>query len=266
MAMNIDEAEQMYRLAKESELLALIDHELRFANGRRKAFEMIREGAIGKIRHAKYLFRNATRGDASLPWTWWSDIEQGGGALGAIASHVIDSFRWFTEAEITEVNCRLHTHIKHRPQNGELLEVSSDDETLMILKLEGDALVEDATASATISLVEAGPYRNRVEFFGSDGAIRIEDGGDIFRADIQGGVWVPVNIDLGGIAPGMAMGGWSRGFMAFAAKIIDALREGRTEVEGAATFLDGLMIQKVLDASRESDRLKKTITLDYPSA
>lgn len=39
--------------------MALIDHELRFQNGRQKAFQMLRNGEIGKIRHVKYVFRNA---------------------------------------------------------------------------------------------------------------------------------------------------------------------------------------------------------------
>ena len=93
--------------SKEKNVLALIDHELRFLNGRRRAFEMIRSGEIGKIRHAKYNFRAPHRGDPNLPWTWWSDEKQGGGALGAIVSHVFDTLRWFTDAEISGVFCQL---------------------------------------------------------------------------------------------------------------------------------------------------------------
>ena len=64
MAMNVAEAAEMTAKAKEKGVLALIDHELRFQDGRQKAFQMLRDGAIGKIRHAKYNFRNASRGDA----------------------------------------------------------------------------------------------------------------------------------------------------------------------------------------------------------
>ncbi len=254
MAMNTNEAARMTRLADEKGLLAIIDHQLRFTNGRVKAFEMIRDGKIGEIRHAKYLFRNASRGDSQVPWTWWCDTEQGGGALGAFASNVIDNFLWFTGAEISEVFCRLHTHIKYRPVAGTQREVTSDDETMILLRFGNGDLVKDATANVSISMVEAGPYKNRVEFYGSKGALRIEDGGELFFADIKENKWQRVELELGRVIEGMQVGGWSRGFTVLSEKIVEALASGQTSVEHAATFRDGLAVQKVLDAARESDR------------
>lgn len=261
MAMNAAEAAQMTSLAKEKGLLAIIDHELRFTNGRIKAFEMVREGNIGVIRHAKYLFRNASRGDQNLPWTWWSDVEQGGGALGAVASHAIDTFRWFAGSEIDEVFCSLSTHIRNRPFGEGMREVTSDDETMMALKFGNGDFVQNATASVSISMVEAGPYRNRVELYGSKGALRIEDGGEVFFADIKENRWEQLEIELGPVAAGMQVGGWSRGFTILSKKIVEALLAGRTEVEHAATFADGLAVQRVLDAARESDRTRKAVVV-----
>src|SRR5215218_5366375 len=54
MAMNVSEAEEMTEAAKGVDVLSLIDHELRFQPGRQKAFQMLREGGIGKVQHAKY--------------------------------------------------------------------------------------------------------------------------------------------------------------------------------------------------------------------
>lgn len=255
MAMNAAEAKEMLNKANEKGLLALVDHEMRFVNGKRLAQEMMRRGDIGKIRHAKYFFCNAMRGNADLPWTWWSDLEFGGGALGAIASHTIDSFRWFLDTEISSVFCQLNTHIKQRPfaAKAELKQVTSDDETLMILRFAENELTEDATASVSLSMVEAGNYRNTVEFFGTKGAIRIEDGGEIWLADITENIWKPVEIDLGEVAPQMKAGGWSRGFTNFAKDIVAAIQEGKIAVENAATFEDGYKVQIVLDAARESN-------------
>jgi predicted dehydrogenase len=50
----------------------------------------------------------------------------------------------------------------------------------------------------------------------------------------------------------MRDGGWSRGFTIFSRAIIDALREGRATIEGAADFHDGYQTQLVLDAARRS--------------
>ena len=115
MAMNVAEAREMTEAAAGKPLLALIDHELRFQPGRQKAWAMLREGEIGRIRHVKYHFSAPHRGDPNLPWNWWSDETEGGGALGAIASHVIDSFHWFLGTRVSSVFCQLQAHIKERP-------------------------------------------------------------------------------------------------------------------------------------------------------
>ena len=52
------------------------------------------------------------------------------------------------------------------------------------------------------------------------------------------------------LAEGLRDNEWARGFTVFAREIIGALREGRTHVEGAATFDDGHRTQLVLDAAR----------------
>lgn len=261
MAMDAAEAGEMTAKAKEQSRLALIDHELRFLNGRQKARLMLREGEIGRVIHAKYHFANSSRGDRKRPWSWWSDETAGGGALGAIGSHVIDSFRWFLETEISEVFCRLHTHVKQRPdeKNGELKKVTSDDETLMILKFAECKLTVEATANVSISMVEAGRYRNRIEFFGTRGALRIEDDGEIFHAALENRQWNEIKVELGEVAPKMSPTGWSRGFVNLSREIIAALLQGKTSIENAADFEDGRQVQRVLDAARASNRSGRVI-------
>src|SRR5207237_2853991 len=103
MAMSTEEADRMRRRAKERGAFNLIDHELRFLMGRQRMRELIRGGDIGVVRHAKFLFRSDSRADAKRAWNWWSDETQGGGILGAIGSHAVDSFRWLLSAEISGV-------------------------------------------------------------------------------------------------------------------------------------------------------------------
>ena len=255
MAMNVSEAQEMTQRAKEKGILALIDHELRFVNGRQKAFKLLREDKIGKVIHAKYHFANSSRGDQTRPWSWWSDIKSGGGALGAIGSHVIDSFRWFLGTEISEVFCQLHTHVKERPdeKTGEMKRVTTDDETMMILKFAEGDLTQDATANVSISMVEAGKYRNSIEFFGTKGVLRIEDNGEIFHAEIGKRDWNEIEVKMTEVAPKMSESGWSRGFVNFSQEIISVLLDGKIEIEHAATFEDGWQVQKVLDSARESN-------------
>ena len=255
MAMNAEEAQTMTEKAREKGVLAVIDHELRFLHGRRKAFEMLRNGAIGKIRHAKANFRAPQRGDVGLPWNWWSDAQAGGGVLGAIVSHSIDSLCWFLGAEISQVFCQLQTHVKHRKDSlGELRGVTTDDEANLILRFADSDLTGDATAMVSASMIEYPKYQNRMEFFGSGGAIRVEHRGEVFLGKTGENDWTEIETDLGKNIEGVPDTGFSRGFMNFAPKIVEAILAGKTEIENAATFEDGVKVQKVLDAAHESNK------------
>jgi predicted dehydrogenase len=254
MAMNTTEAEEMVSMAAKAEILALIGHELRFLPGRRKAYDMLRDGAIGIVRHAKYNFRAPHRGDPNVPWNWWSDINQGGGSLGAINSHVIDSFNWFLGTDVSSVYCQLQTKVKkRRDSSGTLREVTSDDEANMLLRFADSDLTEDTTGVVSVSMTEQPEYMNRIEFFGSKGAIRIDHSGDLYIAKNGEREWTAIEVDRGRPIDGVADTGFARGFLKFAPEIIEALRSGENIITHAATFEDGLKVQRVLDAARESN-------------
>ncbi len=262
MAMNATEALEMTTKAKDAKILALIDHELRFLNGRRKAFEMIRNGEIGKIIHFKTMFRNASRGTQNVKWNWWSDVNAGGGALGAIGSHAVDTLRWMLGTEITDVFCQLKTNVKERfDTNGELKSVTADDESNLIAKFAENDLTADASGTISLSVVESGKYEHRLEIFGTQGSIIVEEGGELWLSKIGEDNWKQIEIDLGEPPPNTKIGGWSRGFMNFSQEIISALQEGKIEVPNAATFEDGYKCQLVLDAARKSDATKSMVKI-----
>lgn len=254
MAMNAEEARRMKERAQEAGVLALIDHELRFLPGRLKMRELLRAGDIGKTKHVKLTFRSDSRADVTRPWNWWSDIKQGGGTLGAIGSHVVDGFRWLLGAEVSEVVCNLATHVRERQDAaGTSREVTTDDEANLLLRFADGGLSDAATGDVSMSMVEAGKPEHRLEIFGSDGALRIGERGDLLRSKVGDGEWQAVEFDRGELAPGLRDSGWARGFTAFSQQIVNALREGRTTMEGAATFEDGYRTQLVLDAARRSN-------------
>ena len=262
MAMSASEAKEMMETARSRGVLNLIDHELRFLNGRRKAFEIIRNGDIGQVIHFKMLFRNGSRGLLDMPWNWWSDREAGGGALGAIGSHAIDTFRWFLGTEITDVFCLLKTNVKERiDAAGEKRRVTGDDEANLILRFADSDLTGDASGTASMSMVESGKYEHTLEIFGAKGSLKVEDGGELWLSKMSDDNWTKLDVDLGKPPPNTKIGGWSRGFMAFATEIVAALSEGRTWIKHAATFEDGYRCQIVLDKARESNAAGRMIKL-----
>ena len=63
------------------------------------------------------------------------------------------------------------------------------------------------------------------------------------------------------MAENMPDTGFPIGFMHFAPRIVDAIANGETTIEHAATFADGLAVQRVLDAARESDRTSSAVDI-----
>ena len=255
MAMNADEAKRMTERARAANVLALIDHELRFVNTRRTMRAMLHKGAIGTVQHCHYAFRSDYRIDAEHTWDWWSEKKMGGGTLGAIGSHAIDSFRWLLGTEVNDVCCLLSTHIKERSEktSGATRPVTTDDEVKLMMRFADSPLTKQTTGSAALSVVESGKRLNQVEIYGSSGALMVEETGQLWHSPSGAGEWQPIQVDQDSIAPGMRDGSWSRGFTAFAKAIVDAVRAGQKTVEGAATFADGLQVQLVLDACRKSN-------------
>ncbi|MEP6743279.1 MAG: Gfo/Idh/MocA family oxidoreductase [bacterium] len=257
MAMNAAEAKQMTDHAQQANVLALIDHELRFLSNRHTMHAMVHRGAIGKVRHCNYVFRSDYRAVLDRPWDWWSDERMGGGTLGAIGSHAVDSFRWLLDLEVSEVFALLSTKIAERPDKkggGAMRGVTSDDDAKLTFRFTDSQLGTGVTGTASLSVVESGKYENRFEVYGSTGALMVEESGELWHSPAGSGTWRPVQVDQDPIAPGMKDGSWSRGFTAFSCKIVEALRAGTNQVEGAATFADGYRVQLALDGARAANQ------------
>lgn len=262
MAMNVAEAVEMTVAAVEKPILALIDHELRFQPGRQLAYKMLRDGAIGKIGHVRSMFQAPHRGDPNVPWNWWSDATVGGGALGAINSHIIDSLNWFLGSEISSVSCQLQSQIKERRDaSGEMRTVTSDDEANMLLRFADGELTCDATGLVSVSMTQGPKYKNTMEFFGELGTLRVEHLGELYIAKRGDSDWTAIETDPGILLPGLPDTGFARGFMSFAPVIIDAIRNGDSEIQRAAVFSDGVKVQQVLDAARASDAEQRFVSI-----
>lgn len=251
-AMNAGEAEAMWQAARRSGGLALLDHELRFLPSRRRMRDGIQDGELGAIRHVRFTYRADARALPSRPWDWWSDQAQGGGVLGAIGSHAVDSLRWLLQREPRELVGTLTTHVAERSGRP----VTADDEALVLLRWP-----EGITGQVSLSVVEAGPMGHVVEVFGSKAAFRAQ-GTTLAKAVLGQGRWEPVETGpLLPLAPGMPENEWARGFLFYARAIARGLQRGEAQVEGAATFEDGWRNQVVLDAVHTSNARKAWVSL-----
>jgi predicted dehydrogenase len=94
LARDAAEAATMLTAARRAGLVHLVGAEFRWATGQRLAARVIAEGVIGEPRLATFLLHIPLLADpgAEVP-SWWSDGAEGGGWLGAHATHLVDQVR-----------------------------------------------------------------------------------------------------------------------------------------------------------------------------
>jgi predicted dehydrogenase len=93
-AANLEEAERMLAAAEAAGIVHRLGTEFRYATGQAVATRALRDGLVGDPRLATFVLLQPGLADPAgeVPG-WWSDAKQGGGWLGAYASHVIDQMR-----------------------------------------------------------------------------------------------------------------------------------------------------------------------------
>ena len=76
-------------------------------------------------------------------YTWWHDKSSGGGVLGAIGSHLLDSLTYLTGRRVTSVSGTLQTNVKQQldPANdSKFIPVTSDDFCSVQLKFNDNSV------------------------------------------------------------------------------------------------------------------------------
>jgi predicted dehydrogenase len=155
LARTADEARAMYEAVSEAGVVNLVAFSYRRTPAVEMARRLIAEGTLGEIRNFRGTYLQDWSNDPDLPLSWRFQKEvAGSGALGDIATHVIDLARYLV-GEIAAVNGLTRTYIADRPipQGGadQLAgaakiadaprgEVDVDDEVLTLLRFEGGAV------------------------------------------------------------------------------------------------------------------------------
>jgi predicted dehydrogenase len=90
-ARDASEAREMLAAADASGVVHMLGTEFRFAPGQALLTRTVRSGVIGEPRLAMFLLHIPLLADAAAEVPeWWADKGQGGGWLGAQASHAVD--------------------------------------------------------------------------------------------------------------------------------------------------------------------------------
>jgi predicted dehydrogenase len=259
MALDAGEAAAMVEAARAARRLGVVDHELRFSPTRRRLRDLVQEDFLGRLLHADIAVQGEYRLDRSRPWSWWSDADQGGGFLGALGSHVIDAVR-FTLGEVAAACGCLRTLVRERPDpvTGRPRAVSSDDYALFWLRLEGGA-----TVAASLSALARTPRDAwRFSAHGEKGSLVLDEEERLWgrrEGEAEYRDLTPADQGRSVAALGLRDTAWTRAFVRFAGDLQGALAEGRITLPHAASFQDGLRVQQVMDAIRESSRRERWV-------
>ena len=168
-----------------------------------KAAQMVRDGAIGTIRHfeASYLQSWLTQPawghwDREPQWLWRLSTKHGSkGVLGDVGIHILDFATFIAGMDATQVSCLLQTFDKAPGgQIGDYVLDANDSATMQVRLLNGALGTVAATRFATGHLNDL-----RLRLYGQTGGLEVsfEKAVSHLRAclgdDIQTGTWHDVD-------------------------------------------------------------------------
>jgi len=257
-ALSAKEAFEMFEEArKHPNQIAIIDHELRFLPTFIQMREHIINGFIGDVYWMDAEFASGSR-LVNKVWDWWSDKSKGGGALGAVGSHLIDSLHFFTNMKITEVSGMLLTTVKERTieETNTPAPVTSDDIFNVQLKI-GSKVCGSLKANST----QAGEMVYKFVVCGTLGTI-IWSSGKLYVAkagEKKCDLLLEDQYDTSDPALNSA---WGHGTLLLAKALKEKILNPKEHsLAPAATFEDGLYIQQVIDAIHSSNSNRTWITV-----
>lgn len=253
-ALDTREAREMLEAAEAARVIHLLGTEWRFATGQSQLTRLIGAGQIGKPRLAVFQLHVPTHVDpsAELP-DWWMLESNGGGWLGAHATHIIDQVR-VSMGEITAVSASLQ-RLANRPW------MTADDTYTVMMRLD-----TNATVLMHASCAASGPFLTTKKVIGTEGTAWIERD-QVCTDDGSGVIRHPFPDDLPPVPPvpppsellQTAYDGW-HAFGSDLEPYARLYRRLRDQILGRpvpdepmpATFADGVASQAVLDAIRAS--------------
>ena len=256
--LNAYETRDLYRLAQQKGLIAMADFEFRFVPAWQLLAEYLQQDYVGDIRLIKIDWLVTSRANPERAWNWYSLKEQGGGALGAIGSHVFDYISWLF-GEIGMISGYLGCTIPQRPDpkdNNQLKPVTADDTSLIMLELTNGIPVNVSLSSVT--------YQGRghwLEIYGEKGTLVL--GSDNLKDYVHGfklygsqdgnsleEIGVPQRLDFPKV--------YSDGRLAPVLRVVDKLVQNiRNQTNMAPSLREGVYSQLLMDLTHQSHQQKQ---------
>lgn len=262
LAMNAQQAREMYKTAQRAGVIHMVHFTYRWMPFFQYLHDLIDQGYIGRCYHGEFRYLQDYGRNSEYQWRF--DRKRANGVLGDLGTHVIDLARWMV-GDIREVRAQLGVFVEREGLEGGRIDPANDSAQLLIQFANGAHGFIQASAVAhmadrgwqqQINLYgEAGSLELRVPFWGADaGAIlRVSRSSDeqFQRLEVPDVYWGGVDrSDPFGIFTQQSVG---------CRLFVDAITENRLV---SPTFYDGYKAQQVVDAALESHRSGCAQTID----
>jgi len=275
MARNAEEARQMLDAVTRAGVKHMVAFNYRFVPAIRQARDLIQSGVLGRLYHYRAVYlQEWLMPHYGTPRLWRMDKKSAGtGALGDLASHIIDLGR-FLAGEVKSVSAMTRTFIEERtlPDGKGMGKVDVDDAFAVAIEFENGAI-----GTLEGSRVAAGRKNYEVvEINGEKGSLRFSlerlNELEVFWVDEEPKVtrgfhevlvtegyhpwiknWWP---------PGHIIG-WEHTFVHEITHLLDCIVNDKEVTPYGATFEDGYRAAVVCDAIVESARTKRQIDIKY---
>ena len=244
LATNEADADAMAAAAAKAGVVNMVNLSYRNVAALQKAAAMVREGAIGQVRHfeASYLQSWLTQPawghwDRESPWLWRLSTKHGSkGVLGDVGIHILDFATFIAGQSAAEVSCRLATfHKAPGDQIGEYPLDANDSATMQVVLENGALGTVAATRFASGHLNDL-----RLRIYGDLGGLEVSYENNVSRLraclapDLQAAEWHEVD------APVLA---------SIYQRFIAAIRG---EAVADPDFARGASLQRLLDRAEQS--------------
>ena len=260
--LNAAEAQELYELAMEKNLIATMNFEFRYIPTWQRLAQLLTEGYVGNIRYAKVDWLVSSRADANRPWNWYAQKDLGGGALGAIGSHAFDYITWLL-GDIKRVSARLSTSILQRPDpfnNNQLKPVTADDTCNILLELNQQVPVQLCLSS--VAMQGRGHF---IEIYGDRGTLVL--GSDNQKDYVHGfklfgsqtneplqELKIPASLEFTKT--------YDDGRIAPVARVVDAwVQAVQTGKPMSPSLKEGVVSQRIMDACHISNNTDRWVTV-----
>lgn len=253
LAPNHVDALAMTEAAESSGLVNMVNFTYRNSPAVQKARLLVEAGEIGELRHVEASYRQSwlvsrAFGDwhAEDKWLWRLSVAHGStGVLGDVGIHILDFATYGASDPIVSVRADLATFPKAEGDRIGEYTLDANDSVAIMARLSRGALATIvATRYATGHINDL-----TLTLHGTRGALKVETNGTTsslsacLGADVDPGSWRPLTLEP---------------TLSNARRFVDALS---SRVNGDPSFRRAAEIQKVIDATFESDRTGRAVEI-----